>query len=61
MPRVILSENREFIVTWEYHGQIRSKAIGGLNDLTEFIRNCDVYERRLVSITNLTPEVEPWD
>ena len=50
--------NRTFTVTWESHGAIRSKTIGGLNDLTEFIRNCDVYERRLIGITNLTPENE---
>lgn len=52
----MVSENRQFIVTWKAHGQIRSKTIGGLNDLTEFIRNCDAYERKLIGITNLTPE-----
>lgn len=50
-----VSENRQFIVTWVAYGTMRSHTISGLNDLTEFIRNCDVYGRRLVSITNLTP------
>ena len=53
-----MSDNRQFIVTWEAYGTMRSKTIGGLNDLTEFIRNCDVYGRRLIGITNLTPKDE---
>lgn len=42
--------NSRFEVRWERDGVQRSKVIKGVGELSEFIRNSDAYERRIVSI-----------
>ncbi len=42
--------NNRFEVKWRRSGAERTKIVKGLSDLSEFVRNCDVYERELVSI-----------
>lgn len=43
--------NNRFEVTWiERDGRKREKTVKGLNELSEFIRNSDAYERELISI-----------
>ena len=42
--------NNRFEVKWKRGGVERTNIIQGLSDLSEFVRNCDVYERELVSI-----------
>ncbi len=42
--------NNKFLVTWRQDGRERTLEVKGLSDLSEFVRNCDAYERELISI-----------
>ncbi len=46
--------NSKFLVTWTAHGRIREKVIRGLSELSEFVRNCDAYDRKLIRIENVS-------
>jgi len=47
--------NGKFNVKWTQDGRERSKVIGNLSDLSEFVRNCDAYRRKILSITPCEP------
>lgn len=47
--------NRKFNVRWSQDGHERSKVIDNLSDLSEFVRNCDAYRRKIISITPCDP------
>lgn len=42
--------NHKFRVTWSRDGIVRTNSIKGLSDLSEFIRNCDAYGRKLIRV-----------
>lgn len=45
--------NNRFVVTWRRYGVTSVKEIQGLGELSEFVRNCDTYERELISVEAL--------
>lgn len=45
--------NNRFLITWSTAGKTRSIEKKGLNELSEFIRNSDAYERKILSIVAL--------
>lgn len=47
--------NGKFLARWTEYGNARSKVINNLSDLSEFVRNCDAYDRKIVSITPCEP------
>ena len=43
--------NHSFEVRWERDGREHVNVIKGVSDLSEFVRNCDAYDRRIVAVT----------
>jgi hypothetical protein len=48
--------NNKFVITYSRDGYVRTTFKQGLNELTEFIRNCDAYDRVLLRIEPLESE-----
>lgn len=48
--QVVSAPNNRFEVKWKRSGVERTNIVQGLSELSEFVRNCDAYERELISI-----------
>jgi len=46
--------NHKFVITWERDEVIRNTEKKGLSELSEFIRNCDAYNRKIIEIKNVS-------
>lgn len=46
--------NGRFEFRWTRDGVERVTEIRGLSELSEFVRNCDAYDRMILEIVNVT-------
>lgn len=52
--------NGRFLIRWRYGDKVRSIERDGVGDLSEFIRNSDVNDREILSVTPVTSDPEPY-